>query len=68
MLGENFLKRIISSLDEAFESNSFTIHKTDEKYHTLDINDNGHTCGLIVFYIIREQFDVYNLAYKEIVN
>ena len=63
-----FLQRVLSSLDEAFKDNIFDVHEECKPYPILDINDNGHTCGLILFHVISKTFDVYNLAFKETVN
>ena len=63
------LSRIIKSLDEAFEYNTFSCDTIEgEKYDLLSVNDKGHTCGLIMFYVISKTFDVYNLAFKEFIN
>jgi hypothetical protein len=68
-LSEKHLKRILSSLDEAFKNDGPEPKEMHgEDYKVIDINDNGHSCGLILFYVIRKTYDVYNLAFKEFVN
>lgn len=66
--GDKFLKRVISSLDEAFKLNRIEVNEDCEPFAILGINDNGHSCGLILFHVIRKTFDVYHLAFKEVVN
>lgn len=62
-----FLKRIIESLDEAFNMNGLDIEDSNP-FPILIINDKGHTCGFVVLHVINQTFDVYNLAFKEIIN
>ena len=69
--GEKFYKRLIDSLDQEFNNPNFNPELKEmegEKYPVIDVNDAGHTCGLILFYVIRKTFDVYNLAFKEVIN
>lgn len=64
------LDRILKSLKEYFKTDvkESDIHKSpNDKYKTLSINDAGHTCGLIVFYILDIKYDVYRLAFSEII-
>lgn len=63
-----FVDRLVNSLDAAFNDKTLDIHRTNDKYDILTINDTGHTCGLIMFYIINIRYDVYKLAYKEVIN
>lgn len=66
-LGEKFLIRLIASLDWAFRNDNFELREF-EKPHTLIIIDDQHnSSGKIVFHVIKKTFDVYNLAYKEII-
>ena len=67
-LGENVLKNIISSLDAEFSNNKKIELEGNEKYKMIAVNDLNHTCGLIIFYVIEERFDVYKLAFKEFIN
>lgn len=68
-LGIKNLTRIVTSLNEAFKTDLIELHSVEgEKHQILNINDTGHSCGLILFYVIRKTYDVYNLAFKEFVN
>lgn len=63
------LKRIMESLKEEFKKGVIRLEDdASTKYKMLAINDTGHTCGLIIFYVLSVTFDVYNLAFKEFVN
>ena len=69
--GEKFLQRVLTSLDEAFKEGKPKPEEhtlQGEDYPVIDINDEGHTCGIILLYIINKTFDVYNLAFKEVIN
>lgn len=67
--GDKFLKRLINSLNEAFKTTPPEIKEIEgEPYPVIEINDEGHTCGMIIFYVVRRTFDVYNLAFKEVIN
>jgi len=64
-----FLDRLTKSLDEEFKLENHDIITVEhEPFPMLSINDVTHTCGLIIFYIIEQKFDVYKLAFKEIIN
>jgi len=63
-----FVKRLTDSLDKAFKSDLDIKHLVNENHPVLSINDEGHTCGIIIFYIISQKYDVYNLAFKEVIN
>lgn len=69
--GQEILDRIIMSLNIHFEKEDpITEHVsklTDEKYWTLIINDEGHTCACISFYILEIKFDVCRLAFIEFI-
>ena len=69
---EKTLNRILDSLTQYFKyiQTIETDIKQDpnSKYNLLAINDIGHTCGIVVFYIISTRYDVYNLAFKEFIN
>lgn len=64
------LNRIIKSLDEYFiEGKKIEIKNIDgDPYPVIWINDIGHTCGLIIFYVTKKIWNVYNLAFKEFIN
>ncbi|MEE9571971.1 MAG: hypothetical protein V3W20_02860 [Candidatus Neomarinimicrobiota bacterium] len=66
--GDKMLKRIMDSLKSYFDSGNIESHLCDsDKYKTIFIDDTGHTSNMIAFYVLRIQFDVYNLAFKEFV-
>ena len=67
--GDKILQRIILSLDNYFQKEVPEPYKLieDEKYPLLLIDDQGHTCALIVFYVIDIKFNVYRLAFKEFI-
>jgi hypothetical protein len=70
-LSEKNLNRILKSLKQYFSTGvkeDDVNHWPGEKYKILSINDEGHTCGIIAFYIIEIKFDVYKLAFKEFIN
>ena len=61
------LERILKSLKKQFSDNkSLDVHD-GKPYPTLIIDDCGHTCALIAFYVIQIKYDVYNLAFKEFI-
>lgn len=66
------LNRILSSLEAEFDPNKefdLCIEINDnEPYEMISINDIGHTCGLIIFYVISKTYDVYLLAFKEFIS
>lgn len=37
------------------------------EYPVLSINDAGHSFNLIAFYVLKKQYDVYKLAFKEFI-
>lgn len=68
--GEEILQRIIKSLDMAFLSNNidnFISNWENEPYPVLCIDDAGHSFNMIAFYVLKKQYDVYNLAFKEFI-
>jgi len=70
---KEILKRILNSLKIEFESsikNSIQEEEPKGKYPLLLVNDIGHTCGFIAFYIIEvdTKFNIYRLAFKEFIN
>jgi hypothetical protein len=71
--GSEILNRILDSLNKHFKlEDPISEHVSDEmlpeeKYRTLIINDTGHTCACISFYIIEIKFDVCRLAFIEFI-
>ena len=70
--GQEILDRIIMSLNIHFEKEDpITEHaeelESGEKYRTLIINDEGHTCACISFYILEIKYDVCRLAFNEFI-
>lgn len=69
--GDEILTRIKKSLADAFANYKDIeqhIETVDgEPYPLLCIDDAGHTFNMIVFYVVRKQYDVYTLAFKEFV-
>lgn len=63
---KKILARILLSLKKGFEG-KIVIHES-EPHPLIDVNDTGHTCGLIIFHVISINFDVYNLAFKEFIS
>lgn len=71
-LGEELLQRILGSLKHGFEQYGSDIEKEIETveghpYPLLTLNDAGHSFNVIVFYLVKKQYDVYTLAFKEFV-
>lgn len=68
--GDEALKRITESLNAHFKEHAIIQFEVlaDDKYPTMSIDDKGHTCGLILFYVIKTNFDVINLAFREFIN
>lgn len=68
--GEDILQRIYDSLDHHFRINMSIRYDCTEinefdPYPQIVINDMGHTCALIVFYVVRLEGYTYRLAFKE---
>ena len=69
--GDEILARIENSLDETFtaDNEKLDIEKVDgEPYPILTVNDTGHSFGIIMFYVVKEMYGVYLLAFKEFVS
>ena len=66
---QKYLDRMIKSLDKYFDKNKkIEVFENDgEKYEMIMVDDIGHTVNIFVFYVIRITFDVYNLAFKEVI-
>lgn len=69
--GDEMLERIKKSLADAFATYidiERHIETVDgEPYPVLSVGDAGNTSNLVVFYVVRKQYDVYTLAFKEFV-
>lgn len=68
--GEETLNRINESLKNAFSSNdieNYIDNWENEPYPILCIDDIGHSFNMIAFYVLKKQYDVYNLAFKEFI-
>lgn len=70
--GQEILDRIIMSLNLHFEKEDPITEHADklepgEHYRTLIINDEGHTCACISFYILEIKYDVCRLAFNEFI-
>jgi len=68
-VGEKAFNNIRKSLIVEFKKTEQDIKRIgNNKYDTLMINDENHTCGLISFFVISKKYDVYKLAFKEFIN
>ena len=69
--GDKILKRIKDSLDKEFSSYPDVEQHIevveDEPYPILNVDDAGHSFNTIDFYVIKKQYDVYTLAFKEFI-
>lgn len=70
--GKEILDRIILSLDKHFAKTDPTFFELIEddmgtQYKCLQINDEGHSCAIIEFYVLGIKFNVYRLAFKEFI-
>ena len=71
-LGEDLLLRILESLKQGFELWGDDIDKQIESvdghpFPPLTLEDAGHSSNVVAFYVIKKQFDVYTLAFKEFI-
>lgn len=68
-LGEDMLHRMIVALDYAFANyddiDAHIENLEDEPYNILSISEPGYSDYMIRLYVIRKQYDVYVLAFKE---
>lgn len=72
VLGEDLLQRILESLKQGFELWGDDIDKQIESvdghpFPLLTLEDAGHSSNVVAFYVIKKQFDVYTLAFKEFI-
>lgn len=68
--GNEVLRRMLKSLDEHFEAKrpiEATYWGADDRYETFTVNDTGHTCGEIAFYIVEQKEGWHLLAFREFV-
>ena len=69
--GDQMLERIRQSINDAFEADDDAGAKAEtiegEPYPLLTIPDAGNTSGCIKLYVIKRQYDVYTLAFKEFI-
>lgn len=71
-LGQELLDRILLSLQKAFEHYGDMIDSQIEEvegypYPILTVDDAGHTFNLVSFFVIRKQYDVYTVAFREFI-
>ncbi|MEQ3162088.1 hypothetical protein AAA214_02920 [Parabacteroides goldsteinii] len=71
-LGEDLLLRLLESLKQGFELWGDNIDKQIESveghpYPLLTLNDAGHSNNVVAFYVIKKQYNVYTLAFKEFI-
>lgn len=69
--GDEILDRLKNSLKEAFLTyeniEEFIEYWENEPYPVLCIGDAGNTSNSVAFYVIKKQYDVYTLAFKEFI-
>lgn len=69
--GEEIVKRITDSLESFFNGSNdikdFIVNEPNHKFPILTIADAHHTSNLVSFYIVRVQFNVYTLAFREFI-
>jgi hypothetical protein len=64
----DYLKRMLDSLAVYFKANKIEVIQIDgDCYPVIFVSDCGHTVNDFVFYIISKHYDVYNLAFKEVI-
>ena len=71
-LGEDLLLRLLESLKQGFELWDDNIDKQIESveghpYPLLTLNDAQHSSNVIAFYVVKKQYNVYTLAFKEFI-
>lgn len=71
-LGEDLLLRILESLKQGFELWGDNIDKQIKSveghpYPILTLDDAQHSSNAVAFYVVKKQFDVYTLAFKEFI-
>lgn len=66
---QEYLQRMIRSLNEYFE-NATEIEELDSgdnRFNMIAVDDIDHTVSQFAFYIISKTYDVYRLAFKEVI-
>ena len=71
-LGEDLLLRLLESLKQGFELWGDNIDKQIESveghpYPLLTLDDAQHSSNVIAFYVVKKQYNVYTLAFKEFI-
>lgn len=71
-LGEDLLLRILDSLKQGFELWGDNIDKQIESVEghpnpLLTLDDAQHSSNVIAFYVVKKQYNVYTLAFKEFI-
>ena len=64
---ETYFNRMVDSLNEFFEKNEKIELIKGDPYPFILVDDVGHTVNLFEFWVIKENFDVLNLAFKGII-
>ena len=64
-----YVERMLNSLKIYFEAGNIEkIQIEGDRFPVIFVNDSGHTVNDFVFYVIRKTYDVYNLAFKEVIS
>lgn len=71
-LGEDLLLQILDSLKQGFELWGDNIDKQIESveghpYPLLILDDAQHSFNVVAFYVVKKQYNVYTLAFKEFI-
>jgi hypothetical protein len=63
-----YLDRMVKSLDTYFKTNE-EIKEEDsgENFNIIIVSDIEHSVNCFVFYVIKKTYDVYLLAFKEVI-
>lgn len=64
---EKKTQNIINSLKRGFPEGIKDIYE-GKPYSMISVEDLEHTSDIIIFYIIKKTYDVYQLAFKEFVS
>ena len=70
--GEDLLQRILKSVEQGLKLYGNDIDKEIETeeghpYPLLTLDDADHSFNVIAFYVVKKQYDVYTLAFKEFI-